>query len=305
MKLETILQKSGKSILSAVLPMLTTALTYNAGCSATSGQKQTNSTYQSEGGNGGTGGQGGNGGMGGEALQCIPHATKNCFQGDVYWNNSCDQLEDLYQQCNAAQKCENATCVDKLNCPNNIDLIAGCQEQGCQFYDTFKNQWCLWDVITGLPTVVDEKLMLTGTTLLKTKNKVTLPQTCNSDFRVKYTVQPNSPDNPGSYTISLRDASPESTGVTFTQYSAPNNKIYLACNGGQVTLGDFDLKSIKNIEVQKKGDQFDLYLENVFSGSFKCNNVTKQPITQVQLDLGSAVAQQNFTLDDITLYCNQ
>jgi len=302
MKLETILR--GVRETAKVLPILT-AITYVAGCSATSGQKQSNPNYQGDGGNGGAGGQGGNGGNGGETPQCTPHAKLDCFEGNVYWNNSCDQLEDLYQQCTATQKCENGACVEKQNCPNNIDLIAGCQEQGCQLYDTFKNDWCLWDVITGLPSVADEKLLVTGSTLLKTKNKVALPLNCNSNFKVKYNVQPNSPDSPGSYNISLRDANPEATGVTFTQFSAPNNKIYLACNGGQVTLGDFNLKDIKNIEVQKKGDLFELYLENVFSGSFKCENVSKQPITQVYLDLGSAVATQNFTLDDVTIYCTQ
>lgn len=305
MGLETILQKSGKSVLSAVLPMLTAALTYNTGCSVVASQKKNNAGYDEEGGNGGAGEQGSNGGMGGAAPECTSHAKLECYQGNVYWNNSCDQLEDLYQQCTAAQKCENGACVEKENCPNNIDVTAGCQEPGCQFYDEYKNQLCLWKVITGIPTVSNEKLVVTGTSLLNIKDKVVIPSGCNSDFAVKYTVQTNTPDVPGSYMISLRDASPESTGVTFTHMYGQNNKIILQCNGFQETYGDFDLKNIKNIEVQKKDTHFDLYLENKLSASFPCTNVTKLPITKVSLDLGSAVAQQNFTLDSVTLYCTR
>ncbi|GEM_PF-4902268 len=304
MKLETIVQKSGKTILSTVIPVVTAALVY-AGCRAeVTLEQQGNSSYMNEGGNGGAG-QGGNGGMGGEVSQCMPHAKLDCFQGDVYWNNSCDQLEDLYKQCMTTQKCENGACVDKYNCPAKIDLIADCQEQGCQLYDAFKNDVCLWNIVNGVPSVVNESLIMTGNTLLKIKNKVVLPSNCDSDFAVKYKVQSNTSDIPGSYYISLRDASPESTGVTFTHMYGQNNKITLECNGIPETFGDFDLKDIKNIEVRKTGILFDLYVEGKPSGSTTCTNVTKLPIKETDLNLGSVVAQQNFTLDDVTLYCGQ
>jgi len=306
MKLETIVQQSGKPILSAILPIFTAALAYNAGCSAVTFMEG-NPTPQNEGGNGGNGGSGtgGQGGNGGEAPQCTPHAKLDCFQGDAYWNNSCNQLEDLFQHCTAAQKCENGACVDKYNCPKNIDLVADCQEQGCQLYDAFKNDICLWDVITGIPSVMNEKLAVTGTNLLELKNKVNVPANCNNDFAVKYTVQTNTPDVPGSYMISLRDASPDSTGITFTHMYGQNNKIILQCNGFQETFGDFDLKNIKNIEVRKEGALFNLYLENKPSASLTCTNVTPFPINKVDLQLGSAVFSQNFTLDDVTFYCGQ
>ena len=298
MKLETILQKSGKSVLSS---LLAATLTYAAGCHAVTTIPGT-STYQNEGGHGGNG-AGGEGGSGGNVPQCTPHAKVDCFQGDVYWNNSCNELEELFQHCTAAQKCENGMCVDKYNCPQNIDLIAGCQEQGCQLYDAFKNDVCLWNIITGIPSVTNEKLAATGTSLLGLKNKATIPAACNNDFAVKYTVQTNTPDVPGSYMISLRDASPDSTGVTFTHMYGENNKIILQCNGFQETFGDFDLKNIQNVEVRKTGILFNLYVEGKSSASVACTNVTPFPINKVDLALGSAVISQNFTLDDVMLYC--
>lgn len=303
MKLETIIQKSGKPILATVFPILTSVLLYNAGCNSVTGigQKPSETLVGGNGGNGGSPAE--EGGKGGEAPQCIPHAKLNCFQGDVYWNNSCDQLEELYQQCSATQKCENGACIDKYICPKNIDLVANCQEQGCQLYDTFKNDVCLWNVITGISSVTNEKLAVAGTNLLELKNKVSIPSHCDSDFAVKYTVQTNTSDIPGSYMISLRDASPESTGVTFTHSYDQNNKIILQCNGFQETFGDFDLKNIKNIEVHKEGVLFNLYLDHKASASLTCTNVTQFPITKVDLSLGSAVISQNFTLDDVTVYC--
>ena len=162
---------------------------------------------------------------------------------------------------------------------------------------------CLWNVITGIPSVMNEKLAVTGTSLLELKNKVNIPTTCHNDFAVKYTVQTNTPDVPGSYMISLRDASPDSTGVNFTHMYGQNNKIILQCNGFQETFGDFDLKNINNVEVRKEGILFNLYLDNKASASLTCTNVTPFPITKVDLALGSAIMNQNFTLDDISLYC--
>jgi len=302
MKLETIVEKSGKPILFTVLPLATAMLAYDTGCATGYQDDSLINVSNSNGGNGGTGGSINEGGKGGEALLCAPHAKVDCFQGDVYWNNSCNELEELYQDCTPTQKCENGACIEKENCPANIDVLAGCQEIGCQFNDDYKNKTCLWNTITGLPSVVDEKLQVTGTALLHTKNDVTI-SSCNNDFTVKYAVKPNTPDIPGSYFISLRDASPASTGVTFTHMFGQNNKIILGCNGFQETFGDFDLKNINTIEVSKKGVKFELYVDKVLSGSYNCINVTQIPIPSMYLELGSAVMTQNFALDKVTVYC--
>jgi len=44
---------------------------------------------------------------------CSPHASKVCYNDDVYWKDSCDKIEDLFENCTTNQYCANATCVTK------------------------------------------------------------------------------------------------------------------------------------------------------------------------------------------------
>ncbi len=44
---------------------------------------------------------------------CTPHASKVCYNDDVYWKDSCDKIEDLVENCSTNQYCANATCMTK------------------------------------------------------------------------------------------------------------------------------------------------------------------------------------------------
>ncbi|MEK6939391.1 MAG: hypothetical protein AABX31_01565, partial [Nanoarchaeota archaeon] len=120
MALETIINNWKKE----ALPYLAaTVSTLGCASGAISGNENQGGSAGSSQGEGGAGGFDSRRGSGGAAPECMPHAKLNCFQGNVYWNNSCDQLEDLYKQCTPTQKCENGACVDKYICPKNIDLV--------------------------------------------------------------------------------------------------------------------------------------------------------------------------------------
>jgi len=54
---------------------------------------------------------------------CSSHASFNCSGGDVYWWNSCGQIEEIRYDCNSTQTCTNGQCVN--NC------IANCVEKEC------------------------------------------------------------------------------------------------------------------------------------------------------------------------------
>lgn len=44
-------------------------------------------------------------------LNCVSHSTYACYSGDVYWYDSCGNMEDLKSDCTSSQTCESGTCV--------------------------------------------------------------------------------------------------------------------------------------------------------------------------------------------------
>jgi len=50
---------------------------------------------------------------GGECLerQCQPHSYKQCQGNNVYWYDSCGNIENLYESCESNEKCSNSECV--------------------------------------------------------------------------------------------------------------------------------------------------------------------------------------------------
>ncbi|MBS3120766.1 hypothetical protein J4420_03550 [Candidatus Woesearchaeota archaeon] len=48
------------------------------------------------------------------AVPCDSHASQRCYQSDVYWVNSCGNLEDIAQNCGDNQYCNNAECVQEV-----------------------------------------------------------------------------------------------------------------------------------------------------------------------------------------------
>jgi len=43
---------------------------------------------------------------------CTTHASSNCTNGDVYWWNSCGQIEGIRYDCNSTETCSAGTCVN-------------------------------------------------------------------------------------------------------------------------------------------------------------------------------------------------
>jgi hypothetical protein len=46
-----------------------------------------------------------------ETPTCTSHASYACYNGDVYWYNSCSQREERKQDCTSSQTCSNGVCV--------------------------------------------------------------------------------------------------------------------------------------------------------------------------------------------------
>lgn len=50
-------------------------------------------------------------------VNCESHNSYKCYNGDVYWYNSCDEREGIRYNCNSTQTCLNGECVENVeNC---------------------------------------------------------------------------------------------------------------------------------------------------------------------------------------------
>lgn len=79
------------------------------------------------------GSDGGSYSDGGVPNYCYPHSKTICHQGDVYWQDSCGNLENLAQECTPQQDCRQGECKDicfdrdvdgfyaGAECPQNTD----------------------------------------------------------------------------------------------------------------------------------------------------------------------------------------
>src|SRR3989344_8465854 len=56
------------------------------------------------------------------ASVCTTHTSSNCTNGDVYWWNSCGQIEGIRYDCNSTQTCSAGACVN--NPPPSGQLLA-------------------------------------------------------------------------------------------------------------------------------------------------------------------------------------
>jgi len=58
---------------------------------------------------------GGGGGGGGGTTVCTTHSSRACDGSDVYWYDSCNKKEELYQACSEDETCSNAQCLTTLH----------------------------------------------------------------------------------------------------------------------------------------------------------------------------------------------
>lgn len=47
-----------------------------------------------------------------EEIVCISHNYSNCYNGDVYWYDSCNEREEIRYDCNSTQTCINGICAN-------------------------------------------------------------------------------------------------------------------------------------------------------------------------------------------------
>ena len=61
-----------------------------------------------------------------DADDCLPHATSGCFEGDLWWVDSCDHFEDIRENCDDGLTCSADECFEEAGeCrhrPNCSDL---------------------------------------------------------------------------------------------------------------------------------------------------------------------------------------
>src|SRR3989344_1858199 len=245
-------------------------------------------------------------GVGGSEEVCIPNISTVCKDGNAYWQDSCGKFGEMYQLCSESQTCEKGQCVKKQPDCSMVTPTSGCQEQNCSFYDSFQNDLCKWNVITGSPYVSTEKLILEGEALVTVKDKLTLPASCNGDFIGEYKTQLLHPETSGSIKISHQNKYPSGglNGLILTHLSNnENNKIILECNGYDMTVGDYDLHNQRRLKVQKIGSQLTLYVDNKLAGALTCNNTNNPaPVSDMYVYAGSFTATpQAMKVDDVTV----
>ena len=44
--------------------------------------------------------------------ECLSHSYKQCSNGDVYWYDSCNVIEEIFDNCGVNEECSNAECVE-------------------------------------------------------------------------------------------------------------------------------------------------------------------------------------------------
>ncbi len=79
---------------------------------------------------------------------CTSHYTKKCVSNSVYWYDSCNNKEGLYQACSANQICQSGACVDQnITCNSNSDCGTSGYTgspfcQGSSVYQNYKTYTC-------------------------------------------------------------------------------------------------------------------------------------------------------------------
>jgi len=107
---------------------------------------------------------------------CTSHALKQCVGNSVYWFNSCNNQEDLFQACTSNQVCQNAQCVNvtcsiNSNCGSNR-YVGSPFCQGNNVYQNYRTYTC------NNPGTANSSCSQSDTAQLQTN--CTASQTCTS-----------------------------------------------------------------------------------------------------------------------------
>lgn len=74
---------------------------------------------------------------------CAPEEEKRCFDGDVYWYNSCGSRGELVRTCGSGEKCSNGKCLSSNGCTSMTEK--GCYEGDVYWYDSCGNLEAVYD----------------------------------------------------------------------------------------------------------------------------------------------------------------
>ncbi|PIN76192.1 hypothetical protein COV17_03100 [Candidatus Woesearchaeota archaeon CG10_big_fil_rev_8_21_14_0_10_36_11] len=79
-----------------------------------------------------------------ETQTCIPHSDRGCSNGNVYWIDSCGEIEELYETCEPDKQCSNKICHSK---PDDRGCEDECGAEGATYCSN--NQVFLCDYYNG------------------------------------------------------------------------------------------------------------------------------------------------------------
>ena len=91
---------------------------------------------ESESGSGGSGGSG-------SGTNYVYHSYTQCSNNSVYWFDSNNAKQDVYQSCSLGQTCSGNTCVNNTNNTNNnyvYNSFKGCVNNTSYWYDSLGNR---------------------------------------------------------------------------------------------------------------------------------------------------------------------
>lgn len=85
---------------------------------------------------------------------CIPHTSKACNSGDVYWYDSCGTIEEMFEDCDANENCVNAEC--KVIIPDECTKNEECdQDEFCNSEKKCEKLECGENAVADNHTCVD------------------------------------------------------------------------------------------------------------------------------------------------------
>jgi len=95
---------------------------------------------------------------------CSYHAYQKCIGNAVYWFDSCNNQQDLFQACSAGQTCSNNTCQPNYSASYNRYAARGCINNNLYWYDSFGNQQDLYQNCSAAGQVCRDGQCLIGQT---------------------------------------------------------------------------------------------------------------------------------------------
>jgi len=253
------------------------------------------------------GGNGGNNELGGfgdtNEEVCLPNNKLICGDdNNVYWENSCGDLESIYQLCD--QKIE--SCLDGI-CKETCDFTAGCDDDyGSIFCDPFGyenlTQDCRWEIGSGLyegsSYISNGKLVVDGTSAVGTSKRIDFPEECKNNFEFELSVKSYENQFTNGYRIQASD-----NLIIFSGSPKVPNTVGLHCPGHElVYTEDMDLSVDRIIKIEKKNNgNLDLYVDGNLKNFITCE------VSQMNnpfLVIGSLEKYaQNFEVDQVKVRC--